>query len=125
MISGSGGKVYAFDGPAGGADVDEADARPAGGAPLSLWPSPLRAGTETLSWSAAPGGPGALRLDLVGADGRVARTLLAPSQDGRREFRGVWDGRDAEGQPVPAGVYWLRALLEGRPLASERIVVLR
>lgn len=125
MQSGVGGKVYAFDGPAGGAAVDEADASPLDGALLSLWPSPLRAGAETLSWSAAPGNAGALRLDLVGGDGRIARTLWMQSQDGHGAVRGAWDGRDAQGHSLPAGVYWLRALLDGRPLASERIVMLR
>jgi hypothetical protein len=124
MQGGVGGKVYAFDGPAGGADVDEAPAAAADGPALRLWPSPLRAGVETLSWSVVPGCAGDLRLEVAGADGRVARTLWARSQGGGG-VRGVWDGRDANGRDLPAGVYWLRAVMDERPLAGERIVVLR
>jgi hypothetical protein len=64
---------------------------------------------------------GALR--VLAVDGRVVTTLA----DGRLAggaHRLIWDGRDAQGQPVPAGVYLLRLSSTGGG-AEGRLLHLR
>ena len=88
-----------------------------------LWPNPVRAGRGV-----------ALAFDLVGAAAEVSlevfdvrgRALahVGPVREsaGRRVL--TWDGRDAAGCAVPAGVYFVRAMLGDRE-ARHRVVVLR
>jgi hypothetical protein len=40
-------------------------------------------------------------------------------------LRGAWDARDGAGRPMPAGVFWIRGELEGRPLGARRVTLLR
>jgi hypothetical protein len=66
---------------------------------------------------------GHARLDLFGVDGTRVRTLVdaaLPAGPGQA----VWDGRDASGRRVPAGVY-LFSLQGPAGSASGRLVVLR
>lgn len=63
-------------------------------------------------------GPGTLRIAVI--RGGQVRTLIntyAPAQ----EHEVSWDGRDAAGQPVAAGVYFAR-LAQAQNSASLRLV---
>jgi hypothetical protein len=63
-----------------------------------------------------------IRLVLHDVRGRVVRTLVdAPLPAGERTA--TWDGRDARGVHVSAGVYWLR-LVTPETTSSRKIVVL-
>lgn len=78
-------------------------------APLSVPGAPpgaalLRAGPNPFGTSLVLAGTGADEVEVVDAAGRsVARITLNATG------HGVWDGRDHDGRPVPAGVYFLRS----------------
>jgi flagellar hook assembly protein FlgD len=77
-----------------------ASARSPGGA-VRVWPNPTNPGT-TISYALTTAGPATVRLyDLAG---RHVRTLASGDHNpGRHTVH--WDGRDAGGAPVAAGVY--------------------
>jgi flagellar hook assembly protein FlgD len=77
-------------------------------------PNPFRA-TTTLHFAVAGGG--AVRIRVYDVSGRAVRHLLAARVDDG-EHRVTWDGRDDEGRPVRAGIYFLRLEAPG----IERIV---
>jgi hypothetical protein len=67
----------------------------------------------------------AMSLDVVVQDlaGRTVRALhRGPFAAGRTSL--VWDGRDADGRPVAAGVYWIRAT-DGRRVEAVKAVRVR
>ena len=87
---------------------------------IVLQAAPNPAATEVrLRWSTALPGNG--RLELRGPDGRLIRGFAAPLADAQVR----WDGRDGQGRPVPAGVYWATLLRAGERLAAQRVIWLR
>jgi hypothetical protein len=68
-----------------------------------------------------PPAAGRVRLDLLDVAGRCVRTVMdfVPREGGSVP----WDGRDAAGRRVPAGVYVCR-LVEPRAAAAAKLVVL-
>jgi hypothetical protein len=68
---------------------------------------------------------GPVRLDVVDLQGRRIRELLPGERVDAGSRQAIWDGRDTAGRPVASGVYTLRLRLEGQPVASKRVVVLR
>jgi len=68
--------------------------------------------------------PAVATLRVYDPSGRVVRTLLAGMEQGAGTHRLSWDGRDAAGRPVPAGVYLYR-LEAGDRVATQRALVLR
>lgn len=117
------------------------------------YPNPSRGGVR-LGWSGAAGGvdrgDGAPAGDgAVPADGGVAEAASVPVQPVRLEVFDVygrrvrseelgsgpgaadieWDGTDAAGHPVPAGVYFLRIVLradrEEFPVAARAVRIVR
>jgi len=67
---------------------------------------------------------GRARLRIVDAGGREVALLL----DGTREageHRATWNGRDADGRPVAAGIYFVRLDGPDGPPVSRKITVLR
>ena len=66
--------------------------------------------------------PGAARLDVFDADGRLVRRLAdAPEEAGT--VRRTWDGRGEHGERVRPGVYFARLAVSGQATA-QRLVVL-
>jgi hypothetical protein len=88
------------------------------GARVSAYPNPFR-GTITLEIDASRSAA-AVSATVFDAAGRRVRSLVAPADGGVARVR--WDGRDASGRPVPAGVYFVRAADGG---ATGRVVHLR
>ncbi len=86
-------------------DVSEDPVRPAGAVWLAAGaPNPFRDAT-VLRYHLGVEGP--VRLRITDASGRIMRTLgrrLQPAGAGSL----AWDGRDAQGRAVPAGVYFAR-----------------
>jgi hypothetical protein len=82
-------------------------------------PNPT-SGPVRLVWEAAPGVP--VVLEVLDVRGRLARRLTAPGTESQGVI--VWDGRDARGTEMPAGIYFLRALAGGEE-ATRRVVILR
>ncbi len=78
-------------------------------------------GTAELYWQGSPDGEGTRQLiRLFDATGRQVRVLdVGPAPGGRQ----TWDGRDAEGRSVPAGLYFAR-LLSGSLHTQTRFVLL-
>jgi flagellar hook assembly protein FlgD len=85
-------------------------------------PNPFR-GATTLRWEVGPGATGGrLRVEVCDLRGRVVRTLA----DRALEPGGhtvTWDGRDARGVRLPAGVYLCRAVAAGKT-ATRKLLLL-
>ncbi len=110
--------VFAIQLGAAGADVPSS---PSAGATIgSAAPNPFRDATR-MSFRLSAAGPFDVRLfDLAGREVRAWRETWSPA--GEREL--TWDGRDAGGFAVPAGVYLAR-IEAGGQRAVRRIVRLR
>jgi len=81
-------------------------------------PNPFRTGTTLL----IPAGlEGSIAVAVVDVQGRLIREWSNSMTGGRLLIE--WDGRSAEGAPVPAGVYLMRAD-DGTQVYSERLVKL-
>jgi len=87
-------------------------------------PNPARGGGQIPFAIPARARPDAgVTLVLYGIDGRRVRTLLdGPVPPGRNRVH--WDGRDHDGVPVPAGVYFYR-LTCGEHILSRKLAVTR
>ncbi len=83
---------------------------------LAASPNPAR-GPVTFAVPAAAG-PGA-RIRVLDVAGREVRSLAASGSPGQA----VWDGRDAAGRPLPAGVYWAVTAGDGRRFATRVVRV--
>ena len=88
---------------------------------------PLRDGVTVTPNPSRPGAAIALEVDGGAAEvgiydlaGRRLRTLNAAT-DGEHASA-AWDGRDADGKTVPAGIYFARATREGRVIATRRMI---
>jgi hypothetical protein len=81
---------------------------------LRAAPNPA-AGEVRLTWSVPRAG--AARIEVRSIEGRLVRDFPAPP---RGEL--LWDGRDARGRRVPAGVYWATLTVPGAPRPAQRII---
>lgn len=112
---------YLLDLPA----LTEVGAVPSRPSPLRGWPNPFAGGTTVaLAGSVADGklAPTAAQVEISDVRGRFVRRLeLVP--DGSTLSR-RWDGRDADGRDVAAGVYYA-ALRDRRGSVSLKLVRLR
>ena len=83
-------------------------------------PNPFNGGTE-LAWTADPDG-GPVELAVFGCDGRRVLTLASgAAPDGEQHAR--WDGTDARGRRLPAGVYLCRLRQGDRTLTTKLALV--
>jgi hypothetical protein len=79
---------------------------------MPAMPNPFRQ-SAVLAFSIARGGP--VELAVYSVDGRRVRTLVHESRE-PGEYRATWDGRDAGGNPISAGVYYARLETVDRPV---------
>jgi hypothetical protein len=88
---------------------------------LGVYPNPSP-GVVDVAFRAAASG--FVRLSVYDVAGRLVRTLVAGRVAGGLRSQ-VWDGRDANGMPVPTGVYLV--LLDGGPAtrAVKRLTIAR
>lgn len=86
------------------------------------FPNPSRLDQEVrLVVPSAAGTPASLASwTIVAADGRVVRSLDAAARGADGEPL-HWNGRDALGRPVPAGVYWARRGTQEGSIAIVRV----
>ncbi len=85
---------------------------------LRLSPNPMRGSLE-VTWT----GEGAAEVRIVDVSGRQIRHQIQRS--GERAGRWTWDGLDAKGQAVPAGIYFVRVVRGRTETAVERVVLMR
>ena len=93
---------------------------------LDVFPNPISGAAIVRARAATRGGAESApllraneRIDILDVQGRMVRTLQAPSAGvgataGVAELRLEWDGRDRSGRRVPSGRYWARLRAEGR-----------
>lgn len=99
--------------------VDPGPGTPAALAELGLpSPNPTTAGAR-VEWNAVAAAR--VAIELVSVSGR--RLLATELRGGRGVWN--WDGRDAAGAPLPAGVYYARLVVDGRPAAARVLTVTR
>ncbi len=94
-------------------------------APLAAWPLPYRGGELSISFATRGGlggGAGSAEVSLYDASGRLVRTV-ARGQYPAGYQSAVWDGRDARGKRVAAGIYFLRVASEGKGHAIKFVVL--
>jgi flagellar hook assembly protein FlgD len=107
--------------PCVGADVIEGEqGAETAGMSLTFEPNPIRA-SASVTIEARDGQAGATKLEIYDASGRVVRTLGIGR--GSDVLSWTWDGRNQDGEPVPAGVYFLRVFGGGRQAMSRAVVV--
>lgn len=90
------------------------DARLAGRA-LAVHPNPSRQGMRVV-FRAPSLGP--VRLEVIDAAGRRVSTLVSGTLP-RGVYERAWDGRDAQGRDVPAGVYLMRLSAGGQVTTTK------
>ncbi len=82
-------------------------------------PNPVQGSTEIRYQIESPG---RVRLDLYDASGRVVRVLAREHQTAG-SYTVRWDGRDASGDRVPAGVYFY-SLASGAGASTKKMLLL-
>lgn len=85
---------------------------------VRLAPNPMRGALDVV-WS----GDGRAEVHVVDVGGRRVRWHVTSAVDAGGRW--TWDGRDAAGHAVPAGVYFVRVLRRGGESAVERVVLMR
>jgi hypothetical protein len=93
------------------------EAGPAPALRLAAWPNPAR-GRTSISFDGA--GPASLR--IVDAGGRLVRTLVKGGA-GPAAMEVEWDGTDAAGRRVPAGVYFVELRAHGAAAARKLVLL--
>jgi hypothetical protein len=68
--------------------------------------------------------PMTVALTIHDVAGRLVRTLLSPQEIRQGTHGMIWNGADANNQPVTGGVYFAR-LAAGNRIWSKRIILLR
>jgi len=118
----TGGDVYALEGREGSTAVPD----PAGSIPdvtlAQAFPNPFR---DRTTLRLVTERSGHLEVLLCGPDGRVVRLLASRFAEAGEPLALSWDGRADGGAELPAGVYFVRATLEGTDLAHRRVVLVR
>jgi len=105
----------------GGGNVAVDSAPPSATLLYAPFPNPLP-GAGTVRFDLAREGD--VALDVLDVTGRHVATLLDHGLTaGRYSVR--WDGRDATGQRVHAGLYFVRMSVAGQPAQSARIAIVR
>jgi len=83
---------------------------------LRTWPNPYRLESGRLAIERSGGSRNHFSVNIINLEGRVIRSVASESST-----RARWDGRDAQGNPAPGGVYFLRVQGENN---VSRVVLL-
>jgi outer membrane protein assembly factor BamB len=116
----TGGDVYALEGRETSTGVPEAPVSPEGVTLLQALPNPFR---DLTTLRLATERPGHVQVSLYGPDGRVVRHLSSRFSGAGEPLVLSWDGRADSGEELPAGVYFVRAVLPGTGVAQQRVVL--
>ncbi len=121
---GSGNMVYLVVRPPGatvGADPPVVVSQAPGVRLRAAAPNPFRS-TTSLTYELDAGGP--VWLTIYDATGRTVRALVDGAVHAAGPHSASWDGRDARGRDLPAGIYFQRLRTQGGS-ATQRLVRLR
>ncbi len=104
--------------------VDEAAGSARNGSRLScsLSPNPMVSGTEILLGDLPRGPSTTLSIEILDLTGSVVQVMSVTG--GQKTQRIRWEGRTADGNPVPAGVYHVRVRVAGE-MVTAKLIVLR
>jgi hypothetical protein len=95
--------------------------RPAAPSSLRAVPNPFARSTS-IEFEGRASGP--VRASIWNLEGRRVRSLdLGLLDPGRHRFG--WDGRDDSGEPLAAGVYWVRIESRALPATTGKVTLLR
>jgi hypothetical protein len=92
---------------------------------------PSATGLKMLSPNPAAGGTriafalhtaGRVAFDVLDMSGRRVSTIPEQSHDAG-EFNVAWNGRSDSGGPLPAGLYFVRMRVDGRPIGVQKLVL--
>jgi len=89
--------------------------------PLKSWPNPFNA-TTRISFDLDTGEQ--IQLLIHDVNGRVVRSLV-DTELGPGPWTIAWDGRDASGRRLAAGVYFARLAVNGRVAVADKVVITR
>jgi hypothetical protein len=92
---------------------------------LDAFPNPLRHGSLTVLFATAGGlggAPGKATVGVYDVAGRRVRTLADGAYTAGVQ-RATWDGRNARGEPVSSGVYFVRSVTGGETYTRKVLVV--
>ena len=117
----TGGDVYALEGN----NVPTAVPVLALEGPLRLSAAQPNPTSGPVSWELSAARAGQVRVWILGADGRCVADLGDRTLGANSTLPLRWNGRDAHGCPVPAGIYHARVMLDGRALVEGRVVQIR
>jgi glucose/arabinose dehydrogenase len=125
------GELYIVELHASNGEVFKIIPDPASGSAIpDVRPTPLRLGagtpnpfTEVTSLEFVLQRRADVDVSVYGADGRLVRRLHeGPAEEGAHAL--AWNGRAADGSPLPAGVYFVRAEAEG-VVSTQRVTLIR
>ncbi|MBZ0266846.1 T9SS type A sorting domain-containing protein [bacterium] len=94
-------------------------APPASRGAITSYPNPMDEAGTTIAFHLPR--PGPFELSIHDVTGRLVRTLAREGY-GSGERSASWDGRDADGRAVVAGVYFVALSVDGRHGGSTRVV---
>lgn len=92
-----------------------------GSAPLSVAPNPIR-GAARVQWVLST--PGPVDISVFDLTGRIVSRLVSGGEFPAGRSSVSWDGRDAEGRSLPAGLYLVHVKTSERSMMKE-IALLR
>jgi len=115
---GTGGDFYAVEIPGEFSDVPQPEGV-GDQSGLRLVAPSLSAGSTQITYALSE--PGPVRLTLHDASGRILHTLLEVKRPAGTYVH-PWDGRDARGERLSSGVYFVRSEIEGA-ITTRRMIV--
>ena len=101
--------------------ITAAGAGPAVASLLANFPNPFN-GATTLRYNLSQ--TARVRLDLYNSLGQSVRLLVDEVQPAGLQ-QAVWDGLDAAGRAAASGIYFVRLAVEGYPLQSRQLLLVR
>ena len=67
--------------------------------------------------------PGPVKVSIHDVVGRRYKTLVDGIADGAGTYYTAWDGRDADGDYVPSGIYFIRLKFAGKTVLKKMAVI--
>jgi hypothetical protein len=122
--------LYSAEGYGGFSVIDLAkigtgieSAVPSKNAMICLYPNPFNLSTN-IEYSLGGAKAGRVSLDIYDIHGKLVRRLAQGSVSGRT-VSVTWDGKDAAGRIVCPAAYFCRLIVDGKPRATRKMLLIR